>query len=110
MLPPPPAQAAHSTTKSRAAISPIQPRRWGLRAHLPNNSNPNDHRNHDTVTSFPKPGGIEGNPERGKAPLRAVVVTVTVTEAGLVPSGVIEEGETEQVEADGAPLHERVID
>jgi len=105
VLPPPPAQAAHSTTKSRAAISPIQPRRWGLRAHLPNNSNPNNHRNHDMITGFPKLRGVEGNSKRGRAELRAVVVTLTVTEVGLVPSGVTEGDEMEQVEADGAPPH-----
>ena len=62
------------------------------------------------MTGFPKLGGVEGNPERGRAELRAVVVTLTVTEVGLVPSGVIEDGETEQVAAAGAPLHERETD
>ena len=62
------------------------------------------------LTGIPKRGGIEGSPERGKVALRAVVVTFTVTEVGLAPSGVIEEGKTEQAAADGAPLHESEMD
>jgi hypothetical protein len=108
--PPPPPQAAHSTTKSIATASPIQRRCWELRTHLPNNSSPNNHRNHDAMTGIPKLGGAEGGPERGRAALRFVVVTFIVTDAGLVPSGVTEEGDTEQVAADGAPMHERLID
>jgi hypothetical protein len=57
------------------------------------------------ITGFPKLRGVEGNPKRSRAELRAVVVTLTVTEVGLVPSGVTEGDEMEQVEADGAPPH-----
>jgi hypothetical protein len=43
----------------------------------------------------------------GLASERAVVVTVTVALAALVPSGVTEAGETEHVAADGTPVQLR---
>ena len=61
---------------------------------------------HDRITGFPKVQGL-GKPPRGGPAVREVVVTLTVTNVGLVPLGVIGEAGIEQVAAVGAPLHAR---
>jgi hypothetical protein len=107
-LPPPP-QADHISTTSRAPVRHHRRRRT-LVANLPINMSPNKNMNHNRISGFPKVGGFQGHPLRGKPTPRAVVVTLTATWAGLVPSGVTEEGVREQVEADGTPLQERETD
>jgi hypothetical protein len=108
-LPPPP-QADHISTSSKAVARHHHHRRRTLVANLPINMSPNKNMNHNRISGFPKVGGIQGHPSRGKPAPRAVVVTLTATWAGLVPSGVTEEGVREQVEAEGAPLQERETD
>jgi hypothetical protein len=50
-------------------------------------------------------GAIGGVGSRGAASDDAVVVTLTLTWAGLVPSSVTEAGDTVHVAFDGAPVH-----
>jgi hypothetical protein len=50
------------------------------------------------------PGGATGGKMSGGANPLAVVLSVTVAVAACAPSGVTDEGETEHVEAAGAPV------
>jgi len=108
LLPPP--QAVHVNTNSKAVVSPHSNRGRTFATHLPSNMKPNRNMNPQRITRCPKAGGLMGHPLPGQPALRAVVVTLTVTALGLVPSGVTAEGVREQVAAEGAPLQERETD
>jgi hypothetical protein len=62
----------------------------------------NSHATHERASGLAAPGGTSRR--RGLASERAVVVTITVALATFVPSKVTDDGETEQVAADSAPL------
>ncbi len=93
---PPLPQEVHSTTNSIGNARLIQTRcRLTAVAKLASIAKLNSHRSH---------GSPDSGSGRGNNIDRAVVRTVTVTIASVVPSSVSEDGETEHVDAVGAPL------
>ncbi len=101
VVPPPPTgdpplpQEVHSTTNSNGTARLRQARRLTAVAKLASIAKLNSHRSH---------GSPDSGSGRGNNIDRPVVRTVTVTIASVVPSSVSEDGETEHVDAVGAPL------
>ena len=79
--------ASRNNTPRRRAIA------W-LASKVKRNKN---HMNHLSLNCVRRRGRFRFGPDRGGARVRAVVVTVTVAEIGLVPLGVTLDGEIEQV-------------
>ena len=93
---PPLPQEVHSTTNSNGTVRLSQTRRRLTAVAKPASiADAKVHGSH---------GSPDSGPGKGNNIDRAVVRTLTVTIASVVPSSVSEEGETEHVDAVGAPL------
>ena len=101
--PPPPPQPTQTRTRSNETPSANRVRCLGFTAKLAA-AKTSRHANHGSAPGghLPGEGGAWG--ARGRTNVLAVVVTVALAVAGLVPSDVTELGETEQVAAVGAPV------
>lgn len=83
-------------------------RRWRAIAWLVKRvKRSSSHKNHVGLTRVTRRGKFTFGPDPGTKE-RWPVVTVTVAVAGLVPSGVTEAGDTEQVAFRGAPAQPSV--
>ena len=104
--PPPPPQPTHraraSATTARGAQARRQANRRPASSGAPNAAN---------IANIHNPiHGPAGGLGFGPSAEAAVVVTVTVVDTALLPFKAKGEGDTEQVESEGAPLQEKLTD